>query len=267
MYPVLFKIGSIPLHSYGFMIAVGFLLSVVLMKRLARSAHANVDATIDLAFWLLLTGFIGARLLFIITRFSYFLGDPIAIFKLWEGGLVFWGGPLAAVPFGFWYMRKHQLPFWRTADIIIPGLVTSHAMGRIGCLAAGCCFGRPTGTTYGIKFYSELVDQHLHGVLLHPTQIYESVALFLLLAGLLVIQKRKVFEGQVTLSYFMVYPVIRSIIEIFRGDVIRGFIIEDVISTSQFISGLVFVSAAIALTLRLKNLQIPSPVKSRRDKK
>jgi phosphatidylglycerol:prolipoprotein diacylglycerol transferase len=258
MYPELLRLGPffgfgpIPIHTYGFLIAIGFLVSISVYKNLAIKSHLNVDRILDIAFWGLLVGFIGARTLFIITRFSYFMEDPIAMFKIWEGGLVFLGGPIAVIPFIIWYVRKHKMPVWKTLDVFTPGLVVAHAFGRLGCLAAGCCYGKPTGSSFGIKLYSDLVDRSMQGIPLHPTQIYESVSLFILFGGLLYVFKKKSFDGQVALTYLLTYPIIRSVIEIFRGDIIRGFVIEDVLSTSQFICILIFIGATVTLVYRFK---------------
>lgn len=188
--------------------------------------------------------------------------EPSAIFKIWEGGLVFYGGPIFAVPFIAWYVRQFKMPAWKVLDSIAPGLTVAHALGRFGCLAAGCCYGKPTGTSFGVRLDSDLVERSLQGIPLHPTQLYEAAGLFILLAGLLLIEKRKKFDGQVTLTYFMAYPVIRSIVEIFRGDLIRGFVIDDVLSTSQFISLLVFIAAAVILYLRLQAIHATTSRKS-----
>jgi phosphatidylglycerol:prolipoprotein diacylglycerol transferase len=254
MHPILVQLGPIPIHTYGFLIAIGFLLSIYVIKQLTILEKLNVEKLLDMTFWSLLVGFAGARVLFIITRFNDFLLAPLDMFKVWQGGLVFLGGPIAVIPFVVWYVRKHKLPMWKVMDISAPGLVIAHAVGRFGCLAAGCCYGKPTGSSYGVRLYSDLVDRQLQGIPLHPTQLYESFALFCLFGGLLYIFKRRAFDGQVALSYLLAYPIIRSIIEHFRGDLIRGFVIDDVLSTSQFISILIFLAAAITLVLRLKQL-------------
>ena len=255
MYPLLFNLGPIPIHTYGFLIAVGFLTGVYVIRKLSERAGLDVERNLDLTFWILLVGFVGARVLFIFTRLSFFLADPLDILKVWEGGLVFFGGPIFCVPFMVWYVRKHRLPVWRTADALIPGLVVGHMFGRFGCLAAGCCYGKPTGHEWGIRLYSELVDREFQGVPLHPTQLYEATALGILFLGLLYVFKHKRFDGQVVLTYFMAYPIIRSIVEIFRGDIVRGFVIDDVLSTSQFISILIFAAATAVLVYRLRQLR------------
>lgn len=252
MHPLLFSIGSLPIHTYGFLIAVGFLCAVLVIRKLCMSSGLDVEKTLDFTFWLLLVGFIGARILFIITKWDSFMENPADMYRVWEGGLVFLGGPLACIPFAIWYIKRNQLPLWKTMDVLVPGLTINHMWGRFGCLSAGCCYGKPTGSSYGIKLYSDLVDKDLQGIPLHPTQLYEAGALFILFLGLLWVYKHKKFDGQVVLTYFIAYPIIRSIIEVFRGDLIRGFVIDGILSTSQFLSLLIFLGATAVLTWRLK---------------
>ena len=265
MHPVLFHLGPLTIHTYGFFIAVGFLTSINLIKYLAARANLNVDRILDLTFWCLVVGFSGCRILFVITRFDEFYARPFDIIKIWEGGLVFLGGPMLGIPFAITYIRKHKLPIWKTFDVLTPALVLSHAFGRLGCLGAGCCYGKPTGTSFGVRLYSDLVDRAHQGIPLHPTQLYESFILFILFGALIYLFHHKRFDGQVFLSYLLTYPIIRSIIEIFRGDLIRGFIIDGVLSTSQFISIWFFFGALIALIFRLRQKDLKQDLKKDRD--
>lgn len=255
MHPLLFNIGSLPVHTYGFLVALGFLAAVFTVRTLAIRAKLDVEKTLDMVFWLLLMGLLGARILFIITKLDYFLAEPGAIFRVWEGGLVFLGGVLLAAPFGIWYTYRNHLPAWKTADVLMPGLTINHMFGRFGCLAAGCCYGKPTGTGFGVRLDSDLVDPAYRGILLHPTQLYEAGGLLVLFLGLLWVQKHKSFDGQTALTYFIAYPIIRSIVEVYRGDLIRGFVIDKVLSTSQFISIVILVIAAGFLQYRLKQVR------------
>ncbi|MCM2279111.1 MAG: prolipoprotein diacylglyceryl transferase [Oligoflexia bacterium] len=250
MHPLLFEIGPVPVHTYGVLVALGFLGGLLLNRHLASRSGIDPDRMVDLSFWGMLVGFLGARVLFMITRIGDFLADPLAIFRVWEGGLVFWGGPIAVFFFCLWYLRRHRLPFWKIADIGVCGLVVGHILGRFGCLGAGCCYGKATGTDFGIRLHNELVDRALRGVPLHPVQLYEAFALAILLVGLLWVFRRKRVDGQVFLTYAIAYPVLRSVIEEFRGDSIRGFVIEGMLSTSQFVSALVFVAALATLVYR-----------------
>ena len=122
MHPLLFRLGPVPIHTYGFLIAVGFLVAVFVIRRLAIRDGLDAEKVLDLTFWSLLVGFAGARLLFVITRAEFFVSDPLAILKVWEGGLVFLGGPIAVFPFVLWYVRKHRIPVWKAMDVMIPGL-------------------------------------------------------------------------------------------------------------------------------------------------
>lgn len=258
MHPLLYELhlGSliIPLHTYGFLIALGFLSGIFTVRTLAKKNGMNPDQISDLAFWLLIWGFVGARILYIITKFDFFLNNPADILKVWEGGLVFFGGLISATAYAAYYFIRHKISPWKMIDVLSPGLVIAHAFGRLGCLGAGCCYGRPTDAPWGIRLDSELVDDALRGIPLHPTQLYEASSLVILYVGMLYIFKHKKFDGQVGLTYFMLYPIIRSIVEMYRGDSVRGFVIDGLLSTSQFISILVFGLALAVLIYRMKRV-------------
>lgn len=247
MYPLLLKLGPISIHTYGLMVALGFFAALSVVRELAPASGLDPERSADTAFWLLVVGFIGARALFVITRFEDFAPDPLSVFKIWEGGLVFFGGPLVAIPWSIWWFKRNKISFWKSIDIYLPALTIAHAMGRLGCLAAGCCYGRPTDLPWGIHLHSELVEPSFRGVSLHPVQLYESAALIVFFLGLLVLHKRRKFDGQVGVTYLLAYPFIRSFIETFRGDSVRGFVIDGMLSTSQFISILFFAAGLWAL--------------------
>ncbi|MFL5815790.1 MAG: prolipoprotein diacylglyceryl transferase [Bdellovibrionia bacterium] len=258
MHPILLQLGPIPIHTYGVMIAIGFLSALLVLKKLSPAEGLRFESLVDLAFLCLLSGFLGARLLFILTLFKEFAADPVSIFKVWEGGLVFYGGPIAAVPVLLWYTRKKKMNVWKVGDVAVPALTIAHFFGRLGCFGAGCCYGKPTDSIFGVRFTSPLVDPALRGIPLHPTQLYEAFSLFVLFWGLIYVQKTKKFDGQTMLIYLMAYPVIRSLIEIFRGDEIRGFVIGSMVSTSQFISLVVFMIAGVILYQRLRQVHAVS---------
>lgn len=254
MHPILFQLGPFTVHTYGFLIAIGFILSVLYIRWIGKKKGIEVNRLIDLAFGCLISGFVGARVLFIITRWEYYQDHLLEIFQVWEGGLVFYGGLILALAFAIWFGKKHKLSFWVVSDMLVPGLVLSHAFGRLGCLAAGCCYGKPTDEPWGIELNSSLVDIAFRGIPLHPTQIYEASSLFIIFIVLVYLNFKKKFDGQVMLTYLITYPIVRSVIEVYRGDIIRGFVIDEVISTSQFISGLVFLGALTALIVKLKKV-------------
>ena len=250
MYPVLIKIGPVTIHTYGFLIATGFLVALGLAMRQAKKADVSRDKLTDLAFYVLLAAIAGARLFFILTNLRYYMSNPLDMVKIWEGGLVFYGGLIFAVPTAIWYIRKSGLPAWKTFDIFAPSIAIGHAIGRIGCFCAGCCYGRPAEGIPWAVIFTNPASLAIRGVPLHPTQLYESAAEFLNFLFLVTVRRKQTFDGQIFWLYVMNYSIIRSVVELFRGDEIRGFIVPG-FSISQGISCLLFASAVFML-LRLR---------------
>ncbi len=238
MFPLLLKIGPVPLYSYGFFVALGFLSAVLIVSRLAIRDRLDVERILDLVFWVLLIGFIGARTLFVLTQWRAFAEDPGAIVRIWEGGFVFYGGLLLAGPFAWIYLRHYQVPAGPVFDILAPSLAVAHALGRIGCLAAGCCYGFPTSLPWAVE---------LRGVMTHPVQIYESLLLFGLFSVLMLRRRSKRYDGEIALLYLAGYAAIRIGTEFFRGDDIRGFYWGGFLSTSQAISAALLLGLLVVL--------------------
>ncbi len=277
MYPVvfdtdLFGMLSEPwsLHTYGLLIAGGFLVGMVLAARQAGREGEDPDRIVDLAFYILVFGLIGSRIIFIITKWDDYVRDPVEILMFWRGGLVWYGGFFGAAGYIFYYCRKYRLDFFKLTDLIIPYMALAHAFGRLGCLAAGCCFGKPTDVAWGISFpISSMAhsQQQIDGLVgiseaalaIHPTQLYESGAELIMFWILLAVRRNKRFHGQMFLVWMAVYPVLRSIIEMFRGDKERG--IYGWFSTSQWISILV-AAAAIGLYIYLRKVRDQQPAQS-----
>lgn len=244
MFPVLVRIHDFPIHSYGVLIALGFLLAVWFAKAEARRLRLPPEKIVDLGFWALLVGMAGSRALFVVTQLSYFSEHPWEMFHIWEGGLVFYGGFLACGPFFYWFCRKNKMSMATVLDLGAVCLPLAHAFGRIGCFSAGCCYGKPTGMPWGVAFDSPLVDVSVRGIPVHPTQLYEALSLLVLFFILRRQRLHKKFNGEIAILYCVGYAAIRFVIEFFRGDLVRGFVIPDVISTSQFIAILVFAAGA-----------------------
>jgi phosphatidylglycerol:prolipoprotein diacylglycerol transferase len=242
---------SFAIHTYGVMAAVGFFIAISLANKEAVRRGMDADQVTNLLFGTILWGVIGSRLLFVALEWQNYVGRPAAILNIREGGLVWQGGLIGAVIYSIIYMQRHGMPFWKTADTIILGIPLGHTFGRLGCLAAGCCYGRQTDLPWAIVFSNPESAGAPLGVPLHPVQIYESLGNFAVFAVLAyVLHKRLRFDGQVFLGYFISYPILRIFTELFRGDIVRGFFLQDqlgqVISTSQAIS-LVELAVAIAI--------------------
>lgn len=244
MHPILFEIAGVKIHAYGFFIAIGYLASLWLISRLARNRGLDPARFFDLAFLALVSGVIGGRILFVLTNWRYFRQYPAEIFSFWQGGLVFYGGFLMAALACWGYIRWRNLPLRESLDILAPPLALGHAIGRIGCFAAGCCYGSYCPLPWGTVFHSEMIDPALRGLPLHPTQLYEALSVFLLTGFLLrMFYRRRQPAGTVALTYIVVYAALRAVIEMFRGDSIRGFLIGNWLSTSQAIAIALLVGA------------------------
>jgi len=246
MHPVLFKIGPLTIHTYGVLVAAGFLLGLGLAIRQAKKEDIPPNKIVDLGFYILLAALIGSRLFFVIINAPHYLRNPIDILKIWEGGLVFYGGLLFAIPIVLWYVKKHALGIWNTADLFAPSIAIGHAIGRLGCFFAGCCYGKPAeGLPWAVTFTDPASLARI-GIPLHPTQLYESLGEFVNFLILIILRRYKSFNGQLFFTYLLLYSVLRFIVEFFRGDVGRGSITPQ-ISLPQGISILIFLVAVIGL--------------------
>jgi phosphatidylglycerol:prolipoprotein diacylglycerol transferase len=255
MHPILFRFGPITIHTYGVLVAFGFLLGLGLAVRQAKKKGIPSDKIVDVGFYILLSAIIGSRLFFIFINISYYIKNPLDIFKIWEGGLVFYGGILFAIPTVIWYAKKNGLALWSMADVFAPSIAIGHSIGRIGCFFAGCCYGKPAdGLPWAVIFTNPQSLAPI-GIPLHPTQLYESAGEFINFLILITLRRYKSFDGRLFLTYVLLYSVLRFIVEFFRGDVSRGFIIYN-LSISQGISILMFLVAIGGLIiLRRKSLQ------------
>lgn len=263
MFPILFQIpdwfpllGGKALHVYGVMTAVGFLSGLFWVRYEAKRVHINPEKLMDLFFCVVLAAVIGARILFVFVSVPQWWEDPLVFFRVWEGGLVFYGGMIAAVLTSVWYLHKHHIPFLPVADIFAPGLALGHAFGRIGCFAASCCYGREApGSWWSVIFPHTDFSIAPVGIPLYNTQLMESFWLFFIFLFLFFFRKRKRFDGEIFLLYLIFYPILRIVIETFRGDQIRGIFWWGV-STSQMISIVWILIAVIIWTTALKRKRV-----------
>jgi phosphatidylglycerol:prolipoprotein diacylglycerol transferase len=256
MHPILFEIpriefgnwtiGPFPIRLYGLMIGIGFLLGVWLASRRARKEGIDPDRILDMGVSLLLAAIVGSRLLYVLVNMQEFQRNWLDVFAIWKGGLVFYGGLIGAVVAGMWYLRRHQLPLWKTADIFAPYIALGHMFGRFGCFFAGCCYGSPASTSLGITF-SDPHSLAPLGVPLYPTQLFEAGGEFMNFLLLLTLYRHRKFDGQIFWLYPALYAILRFVVEFFRGDAARGLWFGGVISTSQIIAVFMFGAALFML--------------------
>lgn len=238
----LFHIGPITIYGYGLMIAIGIIAAYILAERQAKKNGLEKDKVFDLVIWCIVGGFLGAKVLYIITQMKEILAGQTDVVKL-ATGFVVYGGIIGGTLGGYLFCRKNKVSFLKYFDLAMPSVALAQAFGRVGCLLAGCCYGRETTSVIGITFHGS--DIAPNGIKLVPTQIISSVLDLLLCLGLLLfakVAKERKADGQVGALYLMAYSVGRFILEFYRGDLIRGNV--GTLSTSQFISIFLFIAGA-----------------------
>lgn len=255
MHPVAFQLGPLTIHWYGILIAVGFLLGIWTASRRGLRDGLEPQRISDLAMWLLVGAIIGARALHVISYWdTEFKGRPLwEIFKIQNGGLVFYGGLIGAVIAGTLYGRWKKLPWFKTADALAPSIALGSVFGRIGCLMTGCCYGQKCDLPLAIHFPEV---HETHGAPVHPTQLYDSFANLLLYLGLAWLYRLKKFDGQVFGVFLVAYAVLRSTVELFRGDYQPGEIHAG-LTPAQWVS-VAIVIAGVALLVFLRRKTAPA---------
>lgn len=245
MYPIFFKIGPLSIYTYGLLIALGFIAGITFAVKEAKKLGQNQDVIMDLCFYILVSAIIGSRLFYVATNPRQYLDNPLEIFKVWNGGLVFYGGFIAAFITGIIYLKAKKIPVMKTADILAPSISLAHFLGRIGCFFAGCCYGKYCDLPWAVTFKNpdSLAPT---GIPLHPTQLYLALNNLLIFLFLLVFRKHKKFDGQVFWIYVLLYGITRSFIEIFRAD-FRGHFVFDLFSVSQFVGLVAAIISVIML--------------------
>ncbi|MDD8019724.1 MAG: prolipoprotein diacylglyceryl transferase [Acidobacteriota bacterium] len=221
MHPILLKLGPLTVHTYGFFMALGVAAAIWFVYVQGKKAGFDPNKLMDAAFWIILVSLIGAKLVLLFGRFSFYVNNPSELVGLARSGGVFQGGLTFGVIFAIFYFRKKRIPLWPVADLIAPAIALGHGFGRLGCFSAGCCYGRecslPWGTVFKNEYAHELTGIPLNTPL-HPVQLYEAVLNFLNFIVLFIIFKKKKFSGQVFSFYIINYSVIRFLTEYFRGD-------------------------------------------------
>jgi len=268
MYPDLFSLGPLAVHSYGTMMVIGFFAGLSLARIRVAKHELTWEQTMDLCFYLLLWGIIGAKVLFWIIFYPYFIQDlsilfssPLDFVKGLGTGFVFFGSVIGGAIVLIIYTRKRKLSISSTMDFLAPSLALGHAVGRIGCFLAGCCYGKPCDKPWAVEFTHPhtLAPPDVH---LHPTQLYESIFLFGLVMVLLVFAKRfSQFKGMIFSLYVFLYTSFRFCIEFLRNDP-RGSVFQGAMTSTQLVAILGFFGAAFGMYLSLKkgmptNNQLP----------
>ncbi|HQB11715.1 MAG TPA: prolipoprotein diacylglyceryl transferase [Candidatus Omnitrophota bacterium] len=239
MIPVIVSLGPLKLYSYGLLFAVGMVVSLILMRRRAvKEGFPAPDDCSDMMLVLLVWGVVGARLFYVLQNLSYYASDPLRVFAIWEGGLIFYGGAVSGLIGFIVTLRMKKIPFWRFLDFIVPYIALTQFFGRIGCFLNGCCFGKTCHLPWAVSF------PHSGGPV-HPAQLYEAFYTLLLFVCLRVRGRRARFEGEVGLLYFMLYALGRYLIEFVREPGLSwlGFTMNQWISIVMIVTAFIFFQA------------------------
>ena len=245
MFPTLFRIGPVDVHSYGTLLMVGFLSAILLSRRQARRMGLSADLPLDLGVWVLVAAVVSARVMFVALNWDYYSPRPAEVLYIWrQSGLSFHGGLLGGVLAGVLFSWRRGLSFWTVADMVSPGIALGYAIARVGCLLNGCCYGVPTELPWGMTF-PLYPDSQITTDPSHPTQIYAALGSLAILAVLLRARSRLTVPGRLFLLYLMLYSVLRSGIEVLRRGATADIAIDGV-TQAQVASAIIFTAALFA---------------------
>lgn len=222
MHPILLRIGSLPINSYGLMLAISFMLGLWLAAKRSEAAGVSRGDIYDLGIRLMIASIVGSRLMYVVTHVSEFQGHWLDVIAIWKGlyGLSMLGGVILAVATGFYTIWKKRLPTWELADAVIPSFALGIFVTRIGCFFNGCCFGVETSCSLGVSFPDSAMPYFNTGIIpgscIHPTQLYSSLSGLFILGILLLADRRKHFPGFIFSLFLGLYGVTRFGIEEFR---------------------------------------------------
>ena len=259
MYPEIFHLSF--LHTYGALVAAAFLAALWMASKLGRRAGLNVDAITNLGIYCALSAIVGAKVMMFLVDVPYYIGHPGEVFSLstLQAGGVFYGGLIAALAVSWWYMRKTHLPGLKTADVFAPAIALGHGIGRLGCFSAGCCWGTLCDRPWAVTFTNPAANirSEYLGKPLHPTQLYEAFAEFLIF-GILYWRIGKAHAaGTIIVLYLMLYSAARFVVEFYRFHD-QGNLFGGPLDTSQWISLVFFAAGAVYFARH------PSPVRGAR---
>lgn len=257
MHPVLFHIGSLEIRVWGIMVSAGIIAGAYMARWMASREGLNPDLIFDYILWVVVVGILGARAWEILFSWQNYVGDPVAALKFWSGGLSIQGAVAAGLLYTVWFIKKHQLEFWRFADILAPGLILGQAIGRIGCFFNGDAYGVPAHSWIGVVYSPGTPAYAAFGATpLVPAELMEGAGDLVILFLLLYLVKRRPFQGLLGLLYFVLYSLLRFTLEFWRAD---SLIIDHTLKAAQVSSLVVAAAAGIIILFKLRKEPNNSP--------
>lgn len=218
MFPTILELGPLHVRSYGLLLAFSFVLGISWAARRARAAKLDADIIYGVAWIVVIGGVVGARLMFVLQHPGEFWSDPLAVLKVWRGGLTLYGGLILASLGTILYVRRHSERPWVYTDVLAPFVALGEGITRLGCFLNGCCFGKRCELPWAVTFPADsLPSAHLgypHAI--HPTQIYQAILGVLLFLGLSWLWRRRRFDGQVFFAFVFAEGVVRFVTDFAR---------------------------------------------------
>jgi phosphatidylglycerol:prolipoprotein diacylglycerol transferase len=257
MYPELFRVGPLVVNSYGLMLALAFIVGIFLALKKAEKRGIDNNTIINLAFVVMVSAIVGSRLFYVLFHLEEFKGRWLYTFlpiqpdgSIGLGGLIFLGGFLGAILSGAIYIQKKGLSFWKVVDSVAPSLALGLFFGRIGCFLNGCCFGKTCSLPWAVTFPpNSAAGYQMAGVAIHPTQLYSSAYGLLIFIILMLLDRKKHYDGFLFAIFLMLYGVSRFTVDFFRFYESQMFLIDG-IGFNQILSFLLVVSGIILLLMK-----------------
>ncbi len=252
MHPIFIRLGPLDIHTYGVLVALGFVIGLAVAARRARGEGISAEQVSDLGVWLIIAGMLGGKLFHILFFWDDFIAGWRAdgVRSLREG-FVFYGGFILATVAAAIYARRKQLPLVKLADIFAPSIALGHAFGRMGCFFNGCCYGKACSLPWAVKFPP---PHPMAGIPVHPTEIYEALGNLAIFGGLSLFYRHKRFDGQVWWLYVLSYGLLRLFVECFRGDYDTFYF--GVLTIGQIVAITMIVVASLAIMLTPKTVKL-----------
>ncbi|MGE3063015.1 MAG: prolipoprotein diacylglyceryl transferase [bacterium] len=257
MFREILHINGFTLTSYGLMQALAFAAGLIVLNIMSKKEKIDKDRLYDMAIWIIIGGIAGARIWFVAENFYVYKNDILAILKVWEGGMVFYGGFIGGFLAGLVYLKRNHLDIEQVGDITIPAFSLGIFIGRIGCFLNGCCYGK-VSYSCGVSFPKDspaYFEQMSSGAIPHnapsslpviPTQLIESFSCLIIFVLLIYMYNRRKFKGEIFYSFFVLYGTERFLLDYLRFYSKEAMIFK-IFSLSQVTSLILIISGFLML--------------------
>ena len=256
MQPILFQIDTAIVSSYSFMLSLSFVLGSLLFVALLRSQNISINKLFGLIILIQVSAIVGSRFLYVVNNYEQFESDFVNVFSISPGGFALNGGLFFVVFLSFLYIKLNKLSFWNISDYAAPPLAIGITITKIGCFLAGCCYGTETSLAWGVQFPAQSIPTQHYGIShqIHPAQLYEAMSGIFFIIALLIIFKRRKFEGQMFLLFIMSYLGVRILNDFVRGDAVNNYFFS--LSQTQFLSVVFLLIALVFYWLQSRSIKI-----------